>query len=202
MIASLFLTSWSIRIRSGKYQWGSSLFILGLYMGTFVTCVCAVAPLSQLSSTTIAPLAARMTIYAFLQAFGIAALEEVIFREFIQQQLADKLSARMAIVITTVVFYLMHLTLLPTPLLFGLTAGVLRAYSGNLVASIILHTMTNTIGYIAVSSLAIMSERVLDDLTWSQLLMGANSVSLIVAAITALVIFIRKEPTTVPLSYA
>ncbi|MFC5550771.1 CPBP family intramembrane glutamic endopeptidase [Massilia aerilata] len=202
VIASLFLTRWSIRRRAGEYQWVSSLVILGLYLGTFITFVCAVVPLSQVIEATIAPLAARMTIYAFVQAFGTAALEEVIFREFIQQQLAEKLTARMAVVITTVVFYLMHLTLLPTPLLFGLAAGVLRAYSGNLVASIILHTMTNTIGYIAVSKLALMSEHALDDLTWSQLLMSANSVSLITAAIAAFVILIRKEPTPVPLSYA
>lgn len=202
MIASLLLTYWSIRKRSGVFRWVLGILILGLYMGTFITCVCAVVPLSQVSLATIAPLATRMTIYIFVHAFGTAALEEVIFREFIQQQLADKLSARMAIVITAAVFYFMHLTLLPTPLLFGLTAGVLRAYSGNLLPSIILHTMTNTIGYIALSSLSIMRERVLDDLTWSQLLIGANSVSLTVAAIAALVIFIRKRPVTVSLSYA
>lgn len=201
LFASLFLTYWSIR-KSESFRWVPSLIILGLYVGTFVACLCAVVPLSQVGSAAIAPFATKMAVCALVQAFGTATFEEAIFREFIQHQLAERVTARRAIVITAVAFYLMHLTFLPTPLLFGLTAGVLRAYSGNLVPSIMLHTITNTIGYLAVTPPSVATQPVSEDLTWLQLVSGANSVSLIVAATAALAIFTIKRPATAPLSHA
>jgi len=76
-----------------------------------------------------------------------AIWEEVAFRGLIQGQLGKAVGRREALLMTAVLFTIIHLSALSAPylLLLGITLGVLRQRSGSLIPGIALHFVHNLV---------------------------------------------------------
>jgi membrane protease YdiL (CAAX protease family) len=87
-------------------------------------------------------LVARL-MFLCIAVFGASAVEETLFRGYLQPALALRLGLPLAIVVQALIFDLMHLNFNPSSLvvkfLFGVIFGVLRGKDGSLLAPAVAH---------------------------------------------------------------
>ena len=91
-------------------------------------------------------------LYSFIPVFYVPIVEEIVFRGIFQKHLLKKLAPWLAILITTIVFVLVHFNrierMLPA-LMSGISCGIIYYKTEKLIVCILLHSFTNVLGAIA-----------------------------------------------------
>ena len=90
--------------------------------------------------------------FGYLGAAIVAPIaEETIFRGFVIGGLRNRFGVAAALVVSAVLFALLHppLTIFPVIFVLGLLLGLLFIQTGSLYPGMLMHAMFNTIGFIA-----------------------------------------------------
>lgn len=85
-----------------------------------------------------------LVIYVFLTA----VLEEIVFRKYFLEFLSSRLPLFAAISVSALVFFLCHMTLIPTPLLTGLLFGYWAQKYRSIWLSVVIHFMHDLTFYV------------------------------------------------------
>jgi membrane protease YdiL (CAAX protease family) len=111
-----------------------------------------------------------------IDAFGAAVSEEIIFRKFLLRSLLKRMRPIYAIVLSSLIFYLCHFSIMATIIVSGIFYASIALRWDSLLLAVGMHTIYNFLGHMAISVNQV-SIIIAGGLNAYQVLRGAASLS-------------------------
>ena len=111
-----------------------------------------------------------------IDSFGAAVLEEIIFRKFLLRSLLKRMRPIYAIVLSSIIFYLCHFSIMATIIVSGIFYASIALRWNSLLLAVGMHTIYNFLGHMAISVNQV-SIIIAGGLNAYQVLRGAASLS-------------------------
>ena len=138
---------------------------------------------------TMQAITSRDVILCISTATGVAVFEEIFFRKFLINFFSKLMTIRLALIASSFIFSLAHVSTLPTYFLYGYFLGWIMLKFNSIIGSVALHFMYDFFGFLSQNE-ALKNYRIADQLSVSEIFRVTNAFSTAILFIVITTIYV------------
>jgi len=169
-----------------KFYWKQALGVGAFFILVFGLFLASLGDVNRLFQECIWNVPLSLIVKIVSLNLAVSVLEEVLFRRYLLNLCLEHLSAFWSILISSLIFFFLHGTFLPTPFLLGVVLASLAIHLRSITPGIVLHLIFNVIIFIGETP-QLKEFQFVGRLDGGSALRSANFVALF---LTAIVVFL------------